>query len=78
MGKCYNCIINGDCSKLDGHWQNCISYDCDACAFRDNLVEICGQLMQDMDNIYNIYYTLNKFFTLLFCYWGFEKPDKEK
>ena len=45
MGKCYNCIINGDCSKLDGHWQNCISYDCDACAFKDNLVEICGQLM---------------------------------
>ena len=52
--------------------------DCNACAFRYSLVEICGQLMQDMDNIYNIYYTLNKFFTLLFCYWGFEQPDKEK
>ena len=33
--------------------------------------------MQDKDNVYNIYYTLNKFFTLLFCYWGFGQPDKE-
>ena len=27
VGKCYNCNIDGDCLKLDGHWQNCISYD---------------------------------------------------
>ena len=77
VAKCYNCNINGDCSKLDGHWQHCIRYDCDAWAIRDNLAEICGQLMQDKDNIYNICYTLNKLFTLLFCYWGFGKPDKE-
>ena len=65
VAKCYNSNIDGGCSKLDGH---CISHDCDACAFRDNLADICGQLMQDKDNIYNIYYKLNKFFTLLFCY----------
>ena len=57
MAKCCNCNIDEDRSKLDGHWQHCISYDCDACAFKDNLAEICGQLMQDKDNIYNIYYT---------------------
>ena len=66
-----------DCWKLDGHWQHCISYGCDACTCRDNLAEICGQLMQDKDNIYSIYYTLSKFFTLLFCYWGFRQPDKK-
>ena len=57
MAKCCNCNIDEDRSKLDGHWQHCISYDCDACPFKDNLAEICGQLMQDKDNIYNIYYT---------------------
>ena len=24
-----------------------------------------------------LYYTLNQFFTLLTCYWGFGQPDKE-
>ena len=74
----YNCNINGDCSKLDGHWQRCIRYDCDACAIRDNLAEIFGQLMEDNDNIDNVYYTLKKLFTLPFCYWRFGQPDKEK
>ena len=74
----YNCNINGDCSKLDGQWQHCIRYDCDACAIRDNLAEIFGQLMEDNDNIDNVYYTLKKLFTLPFCYWRFGQPDKEK
>ena len=30
------------------------------------------------NDVNNIYYTLNKFFTLLHCYWGFGQPDKEK
>ena len=77
MAKCYTCNTDVDCWKLDGHWQHCISYGCDACTCRDNLAEICGQLMQDKDNIYSIYYTLSKFFTLLFCYWGFRQPDKK-
>ena len=38
--NCYNCKIGGDCSGLNGHWQHCILYNCDACAFRDNLAEI--------------------------------------
>ena len=38
--NCFNCKINGYCSGLDGYWQHCTSYDCDACTFRDNLAEI--------------------------------------
>ena len=26
---------------------------------------------------FKIIYTLNKFFTLLHCYWGFGQPDKK-
>ena len=36
--NCCNCKIDGDCSRLPGH--------CDACAFRHNLAEICGQLTE--------------------------------
>ena len=48
--NCYNCKIGGDCSGLNGHWQHCILYNCDACAFRDNLGEICSELLAK-DNI---------------------------
>ena len=43
---CHNCKIDRDCSGLAGHWQHCIIYNCDACAFRHNLVEIWGQLTE--------------------------------
>ena len=73
-----NCKISGDCTGLNEHWQHCILYNCDACAFRDNLAEICSELAKRKYNIHIIYYTLNKFFTLLYCYWGFGQLDREK
>ena len=76
--NCCNCKINGDYTGLSGHWQYCILYDCSACGYRDNLAEICSQLTKEKNGTHNIYYTLNKFFTLLYCYWGFGQPDREK
>ena len=75
--NCYNFKIDADCAGLDGHWQHCILYNCDACSFRDNLSEIVRKLTKRKNNINNIYYTLNKFFILLHCYWGFGQSDKE-
>ena len=42
--NCYNWKSGGDCSGLNGHWQHCILYNCDACAFRDNLADIYSEL----------------------------------
>ena len=75
--SCYNCAIDGDSSKLDGHWQHCILYNCDACNFRDNLAEICEKLRENPENINNIYYAINKLFTLQQCTWGLGQPDKK-
>ena len=77
LPNCYNCKIDGDCTRLDRHWEHCILYNCDVWSFRDNLSEIVGKLKKKRD-INNIYHTLNKFFILLYCYWGFGQPDKEK
>ena len=51
---------------------HCIVYHCDACAFEDNLKEICRKLIknENENNVIGLYYTLNQFFTLLTCYWG--------
>ena len=75
LRNCYNCKIDGNFTGLPGHWQHRILYNCDTCAFRHNLVEICGQFTEKKDNIDNISYTLNKFFVLLHCYWGFSQQD---
>ena len=48
--NCSNCKISGDCTVLNEHWQHCILYNCDACAFRDNFGEICSELLAK-DNI---------------------------
>lgn len=77
LPSCYNCAIDGDSSKLDGHWPHCILYNCDACNFRDNLAEICEKLRENPENINNIYYTINKLFTLQQCTWGLGQPDKK-
>ena len=68
---CYNCKIE-ECN-------HCIVYHCDACAFEDNLKEICWKLIknENENNAIGLYYTLNQFFTLLTCYWSFGQPDKE-
>ena len=76
--NCYNCKISGDFSRLNGHWQHCILYNFDACAFRDSLAKICSELAKGKYYIHIIYYTLNTFFTLLYCYWGFGQPNGEK
>ena len=60
------------------HNKYCIVYDCDACAIQDNLEEMCEKLKDiGVDKVLEIYYTLNKFFTLLHCYWGFGQPYKK-
>ena len=74
---CYNCKTNEEYNSIKGYHQHCITFDCDACAFDDNLEEICEKLIKSRHNILQIYYTLNKFFTLLHCCKGFGQPDKK-
>ena len=68
---CYNCKIE-ECN-------HCIVYHCDACAFEESINEICQKLIknENENNFIWLYHTLNQFFTLLTCYWGFGQPDKE-
>ena len=75
---CYKCEINENCSELKGHSQHCIIYNCDACAFEDNVKQICRELNENEDEISKTYYTLNKFFMLPFCCKEFGTPNKEK
>ena len=62
----------------DGQREYCISCSCDACAFRVNLGEISDKLNTKPEGIYNISFTLNKFFTLFHCYWGFGQPKNKE
>ena len=64
----YKCEIKGNYSGLKEHNQYCIIYNCDICAFEDNIKQICRELNETEDEVLKTYYTLNKFFTLLFCY----------
>lgn len=75
---CCKCEIKGDCSGLKGHNQRCIIYNYDACPFEDNIKQICRELNENKDEVLKTYYTLNKVFTLLFCYKEFGQPIKEK
>ena len=58
---CYNCKINEECNNIKGYHLHCTTYDCKACAFDDNLEEICEKLIKGGDDIVQISYTLNKF-----------------
>ena len=75
--NCYN-LDQQRLPILDGQREHSILYSCNACAFRENLEEICDKLNTKPEDIDNIFCTLNKFFTLLHCYWGFIQPHKEK
>ena len=75
---CYKCEIKGNCSRLKRHNWHCITYNCDACALEDNIKEICRKFNENEDEVLKTYYTLNKIFTLLFCYKEFGQPNKEK
>ena len=74
---CYRCEIKGNCSGLKGYNRHYIIYNCDTCAFEDNINQICRELNENEDEVLKTY-TLNKFFTLLFCYKEFGQPNKEK
>ena len=54
---CYNCKTNEEYNSIKGYHQHCITYDCDACAFDDNLEEICEKLIK-ADTIFYRYTTL--------------------
>ena len=58
---CCNCKINEECNNIKGYHLHCITYDCDACAFDDNLEEICEKLIKGGNDIVQISYTLNNF-----------------
>ena len=75
---CYKWEIKGNPSGLKGHNQHCIIYNCDTYGFEDNIKQIWKELNENEDKVLKIYYTLNKFFTLLFCYKEFGQPNKEK
>ena len=40
-------------------------------AFRDSILQISGELLQNPDNIHQIYFSINKLFVLLDAYVGF-------
>ena len=46
----FNCGINGDCTNTKGHNQHCMVFNCDMCAFEDNLEEIFTELLRNKKN----------------------------
>ena len=73
--NCKRYCCNVDHEKIPYHvnkeWDYCIIFDCDGCAFRDNISKISGELLQNRDDIGQIYYSINKLFVLLHSYVGF-------
>ena len=51
----------------------CIKFDCNGCAFKDNISEISSNLLVNPNNIEKIYYNIAKLFSLLHAYKGFVK-----
>ena len=70
--KCESFCFNVDHEKIlykvGEEWDHCITFDCDGCTFRDNILQISGELLQNPDNIHQIYYSINKLFVLLHAY----------
>ena len=48
---CFNCVISGNCTNIKGDTQHCKVFDCNACAFEDNLDEICTELSKNSRTI---------------------------
>ena len=48
---CFNCVISGNCTNIKGDIQHCKVFDCNACAFEDNLDEICTELSKNSRTI---------------------------
>ena len=75
--KCERFCFNADHEKMPykvgEEWDHCITFDCDGCAFRNNISQISGELLQNPDHIRQIYYSINKLFVLLYAYVGFGK-----
>ena len=48
---CYKCEIKRNCNGLKGHNQHYIIYNCDTCAFEDNIKQICRELNENEDEV---------------------------
>ena len=74
--KCERFCCNVDHEKIPykvgEEWDHCITFDCDRCAFRNNISQISGELFQNPDDIHQMYYSINKLFVLLHAYVGFK------
>ena len=57
--------------KIGEEWDHYVTFDCDGCAFRDNISQIAFNLLKNPDDINQIYYNINKLFALLHAYVGF-------
>ena len=71
--KRYCCKVNHEKIpyQVNKECDYCITFDCDGCTFRDNISKISGELLQNPDDIGQIYYSINKLFVLLHSYVGF-------
>ena len=65
---CFNVDYEEISYKVGEEWDHCITFDCDGCTFRDNISQISGELLQNPDDIHQIYYSINKLFVLLHAY----------
>ena len=65
---CFNVDHEKISYKVGEEWDHCITFDCDGCTFRDNISQISGELLQNPDDIHQIYYSINKLFVLLHAY----------
>ena len=61
--------------KAGEEWDHCITFDCNRCAFTDDISQISGELLQNSDNMHQIYYSINKLFVLWHAYVGFGKGN---
>ena len=77
--KCERFCFNVDHEKIPykagEEWDHCITFDCDRCAFTDDISQISGELLQNSDNMHQIYYSINKLFVLWHAYVGFGKGN---
>ena len=57
--KCERFCFNVDHEKIPykagEEWDHCITFDCNICAFTDDISQISDELLQNSDNMHQIY-----------------------
>ena len=57
--------------KIGEEWYHCVTFNCDGCAFRDNISQGAFNSLMNPGNIKQMNYNINKLFEFLHMYVGF-------